>query len=59
MSLIQAEFVVLRKTFNLPAGSEEDTDHKVAVKLLNLFRTGRLGHYILDSIPIDNENYLP
>ncbi|KNA20484.1 hypothetical protein SOVF_052040 [Spinacia oleracea] len=56
LRLIEAEFVVLRKVFNLPTESEEDSDHKVAVKLLNLFRTGRIGHYILDSIPVNIEN---
>ncbi|XP_048496732.1 DAR GTPase 2, mitochondrial isoform X2 [Beta vulgaris subsp. vulgaris] len=59
LRLIQAEFVVLREAFNLPTKPEEETDHKVAVKLLNLFRTGRLGHHTLDSIPINLENDLP
>lgn len=51
MRLIQTEFIVLKKAFALADGSEEEVNHKVAVKLLNLFRTGRLGHYVLDSIP--------
>ncbi|KMT16686.1 hypothetical protein BVRB_3g049700 [Beta vulgaris subsp. vulgaris] len=62
LRLIQAEFVVLREAFNLPTKAEEETDHKVAVKLLNLFRTGRLGHYTLDSldsIHVNLENDLP
>ncbi|XP_021751747.1 DAR GTPase 2, mitochondrial-like [Chenopodium quinoa] len=53
LRLIKAEFDVLKKAFKLPTGPEEDIEHKVAVKLLNLFRTGRLGHYILDSIPVN------
>ncbi|XP_021725841.1 DAR GTPase 2, mitochondrial-like isoform X2 [Chenopodium quinoa] len=55
LRLIKAEFDVLKKALKLPAGSE-DIEHKVAVKLLNLFRTGRLGHYILDSIPVNIED---
>ncbi|XP_057540437.1 DAR GTPase 2, mitochondrial isoform X3 [Amaranthus tricolor] len=51
LRLIQTEFIVLKKAFALACWSEEEMNHKVAVKLLNLFRTGRLGHYVLDSIP--------
>ncbi|KAK9714276.1 hypothetical protein RND81_06G083500 [Saponaria officinalis] len=48
--LIEEELFSLRKAFNLCKEPDEDIDHKVAVKLLNLFRTGRLGHYMLDSL---------
>nr|GMD59450.1 DAR GTPase 2, mitochondrial [Ipomoea batatas] len=50
LQLIKAEFADLRKAFYLPSESEDDV-HKVAAKLLNLYRTGRLGHYTLDPIP--------
>ncbi|KAH0733781.1 hypothetical protein KY285_009488 [Solanum tuberosum] len=40
--LIKAEFAVLRDAFNLPPDSD-DYVRKVAAKLLNLYRTGRLG----------------
>ena len=49
--LIDSEIVALREAFRIPADSTEDAHYKVAGKLLNLYRTGRLGHYTLDSIP--------
>lgn len=49
--LIEAEFIALREAFRIPVDSTEDAHCKVAGKLLNLYRTGRLGHYTLDSIP--------
>lgn len=51
--LIKTEFAVLRDAFNLPPDSD-DYVHKVAAKLLNLYRTGRLGHYTLDLAPNNN-----
>lgn len=51
--LIKAEFAVLRDAFNLPPDSD-DCVRKVAAKLLNLYRTGRLGHYTLDLVPSNN-----
>ena len=51
LRLIQAQFRALKQVFNVPVLSEEDADHIVAVKLLNLYRTGRLGHFTLDSLP--------
>ncbi|XP_043715760.1 DAR GTPase 2, mitochondrial [Telopea speciosissima] len=48
--LIEAQFVALREVFHVPLGSDEDGIYKVAMKLLNLYRTGRLGHYTLDAI---------
>ncbi|KAL9224798.1 hypothetical protein vseg_000799 [Gypsophila vaccaria] len=50
LRLIQEQLFSLREAFNLYIESEEDIDRKVAVKLLNLFRTGRLGRYMLDSL---------
>ncbi|PON87525.1 GTP binding domain containing protein [Trema orientale] len=49
--LIEAEMKALREAFRISADLTEDADYKVAGKLLNLFRTGRLGQYTLDSIP--------
>ncbi|KAM3288692.1 hypothetical protein P3S67_022122 [Capsicum chacoense] len=48
--LIKAEFSVLRDVFNLSPESD-DCVRKVAAKLLNLYCTGRLGHYTLDLAP--------
>ncbi|KAK4397123.1 DAR GTPase 2, mitochondrial [Sesamum angolense] len=49
--LIEQEFEVLLKVFHLPLESEESSYCRAATKLLNLYRTGRLGHYTLDSLP--------
>lgn len=51
VKLIEAEFKALREAFQIPMDSGEDADSKVASKLLNLYRTGRLGHYTLDHLP--------
>ncbi|KAM3357046.1 DAR GTPase 2, mitochondrial isoform X1 [Capsicum galapagoense] len=51
--LIKAEFAVLRDAFNLPPDSDDHV-RKVAAKLLNLYRTGRLGYYTLDLAPSNN-----
>ncbi|PHT67171.1 DAR GTPase 2, mitochondrial [Capsicum annuum] len=48
--LIKAEFAALHDAFNLPPDSD-DCVREVAAKLLNLYRTGRLGHYTLDVAP--------
>ncbi|KAK4373808.1 hypothetical protein RND71_004485 [Anisodus tanguticus] len=53
LQLIKAEFAVLGDAFNLPPDSD-DYVRKVAAKLLNLYRTGRLGHYTLDLAPCNN-----
>ncbi|KAL8555671.1 hypothetical protein ACS0TY_003474 [Phlomoides rotata] len=49
--LIEDEFEALLKVFNLPLESPESNYVRVAAKLLNLYRTGRLGHYTLDPVP--------
>lgn len=49
--LIQEEFEALQKVFHLPLETQEDINSRVAMKLLNLYRTGRLGHYTLDPLP--------
>ncbi|RDX70193.1 DAR GTPase 2, mitochondrial, partial [Mucuna pruriens] len=50
-ALIARQFTALQETFHVSIEFEEDAHDKVAGKLLNLFRTGRLGHYILDHLP--------
>ncbi|KAK7323900.1 hypothetical protein VNO77_27402 [Canavalia gladiata] len=50
-TLIARQFIALQEAFHVPDEFEEDAHDKVAGKLLNLFRTGRLGHYILDHLP--------
>lgn len=49
--LIQEEIKAVQRAFQVPMESKKNTQHKAEAKLLNLFRTGRLGHYTLDSIP--------
>ncbi|GMH21626.1 hypothetical protein Nepgr_023468 [Nepenthes gracilis] len=51
LRLIEVQFGALREAFRLPMCLSGDVRHKVAVKLLNLYRTGRLGHYTLDPLP--------
>ncbi|KAJ4958825.1 hypothetical protein NE237_025936 [Protea cynaroides] len=40
--LIKAQFVALQEVFHVPLGSDNDGIYKVAMKLLNLYRTVRL-----------------
>ncbi|KAK7243474.1 hypothetical protein RIF29_38271 [Crotalaria pallida] len=50
-ALIARQFSALQEAFHISTECREATHDKVAGKLLNLFRTGRLGHYILDHLP--------
>ncbi|XP_058757569.1 DAR GTPase 2, mitochondrial-like isoform X1 [Vicia villosa] len=50
-ALIARQFTALQEVFHVSTKCEEDTHVMVAGKLLNLFRTGRLGHYIFDNLP--------
>ncbi|EXB70678.1 Ribosome biogenesis GTPase A [Morus notabilis] len=50
-TLIEEEIMALKEAFRIPTDLNEDARYKVAAKLLNLYRTGRLGHYTLDSVP--------
>ncbi|KAK9058387.1 hypothetical protein SSX86_023229 [Deinandra increscens subsp. villosa] len=51
VQLIEAQFTTLKKVFNVTSDSFEAANNIVAAKLINLYRTGRLGHYTLDSLP--------
>lgn len=51
LRLIETQFTALQEALRVVPGSGEDVDGKVAAKLINLYRTGRLGHYTLDSVP--------
>ena len=48
--LIEVESRMLRNAFRITQ-SGADGHTKFAIKLLDLYRTGRLGHYVLDDIP--------
>ncbi|GLT81030.1 hypothetical protein SLA2020_524380 [Shorea laevis] len=49
--LTEAQFASLRTPLHAPLELGQDVESKIAAKLLNLYRTGRLGHYTLDSVP--------
>ncbi|KAL0904878.1 hypothetical protein M5K25_027037 [Dendrobium thyrsiflorum] len=48
---IDAAFTALCEPLRILNESEEDRYNAVALKLLNLYRTGRLGRYTLDLVP--------
>ncbi|XP_031257407.1 DAR GTPase 2, mitochondrial isoform X2 [Pistacia vera] len=54
--LIDLQFKALKEIFQVPVDLSEDPNTKVASKLLNLYRTGRLGHYTLDPVPRRTSN---
>ncbi|XP_024984447.1 DAR GTPase 2, mitochondrial [Cynara cardunculus var. scolymus] len=58
VQLIEAQFTALRKAFNVTSNPCGDTtgNGMVAAKLINLYRTGRLGHYTLDTLPRISES---
>ena len=49
--LVKFQLTSLQNAFRLSVESSEVMNKLVAIKLLNLYRTGRLGHYTLDHIP--------
>ncbi|KAK9274292.1 hypothetical protein L1049_019106 [Liquidambar formosana] len=51
LRLIEVQFTALRDALHVHEDLDLDAHKKVATKLLNLYRTGRLGHYILDTVP--------
>ncbi|XP_030465015.2 DAR GTPase 2, mitochondrial isoform X1 [Syzygium oleosum] len=54
LRLIERQLAALREAFRIPSElGEADACIRVSEKLLNLYRTGRLGHFTLDSIPKD------
>ncbi|PKI41780.1 hypothetical protein CRG98_037815 [Punica granatum] len=54
MRLIELQLEALPEAFRVPLEFGDDSFVKVSKKLLNLYRTGRLGHYTLDSVPNHN-----
>ncbi|KAJ4842633.1 hypothetical protein Tsubulata_013325 [Turnera subulata] len=57
--LIEVQFSTLREAFKVLTESSEDANTKVATKLLNLYRTGRLGHYTLDPFAVSVKAFWP
>lgn len=50
--LIEVQFTALREAFLVSLEPGNDSQTKISAKLLNLYRTGRLGHYTLDPLPL-------
>lgn len=50
LDLIDAQLLLLHEAFRVSLENGEDGYRKVAVKLLNLYRIGKLGRYTLDSL---------
>ncbi|XP_031503010.1 DAR GTPase 2, mitochondrial isoform X1 [Nymphaea colorata] len=53
VGLIEAQLRALHEAFRVPVDSGKEGLNRVATKLLNLYRTGRLGHLTLESPPRD------
>lgn len=49
--LINAQFDALQKAFRIPQKQSDEARLMVSKKLLTLFRTGKLGPFILDNLP--------
>ncbi|KAF3334295.1 mitochondrial ribosome-associated GTPase 1 [Carex littledalei] len=49
--LIDAQFDALQKVFRIPQKQSDEARLMVSKKLLTLFRTGKLGPFILDNLP--------
>ncbi|TVU31594.1 hypothetical protein EJB05_23286, partial [Eragrostis curvula] len=56
--LIESQIMSLREIFKISTEPSDDMHKPVALKLLNLYRTGRLGHYTLDHVPDVNQDVL-
>lgn len=50
-SLVDIQLIALRKTFRIPHKVSDESHLRVSKKLLTLFRMGKLGPFILDSLP--------
>jgi mitochondrial GTPase 1 len=48
--LIDAQFNALQKAFRIPQKQSDEARLMVSKKLLTLFRTGKLGSFILDDL---------
>ncbi|XP_024010134.1 DAR GTPase 2, mitochondrial isoform X2 [Eutrema salsugineum] len=49
-NLIETQFAALRTVLRVTEEASEFADLRVASKILNLYRTGRLGHYTLEHV---------
>lgn len=54
LKLIKVELAAVSEAFKIPL-HVDSCSHKVGAKLLNLYRTGRLGHYTLDQVPLPQQ----
>ncbi|WVZ90205.1 hypothetical protein U9M48_036528 [Paspalum notatum var. saurae] len=53
-SLVDMQLAALRKVFRIPHKPFDETHGPTSKKLLTLFRSGKLGPFILDDLP-DNQ----
>lgn len=49
--LIDEQLTVLQETFKISTKSVEEARTMVSKKLITLFRTGKLGPFVLDTVP--------
>ncbi|CAA0394533.1 unnamed protein product [Arabidopsis thaliana] len=56
-NLIETQFAALRSVLRVPEEASEFADLRVASKILNLYRTGRLGHYTLEHVSALPKSY--
>lgn len=56
-NLIETQFAALRSVLRVPEEASEFADLRVASKILNLYRTGRLGHYTLEHVSALAKSY--
>ncbi|CAN8246572.1 unnamed protein product [Cochlearia groenlandica] len=56
--LIETQFAALRTVLRVTEEESEFVDLRVASKILNLYRTGRLGHYTLEHVSSVTHNLL-
>lgn len=49
-NLIETQFSALKGVLRVSEEESEFADVRVASKILNLYRTGRLGHYTLEHV---------
>ena len=49
--LVDAQLTALKESFKISTKSEDEARTMISKKLITLFRTGKLGPFILDSVP--------
>lgn len=55
VKLIEVDLAAISEAFQIPLLPVDSCSSKIGATLLNLYRTGRLGHYTLDRIPLPQQ----